>query len=216
MTKKITVTVPDHLHRKLEKWRPQINISKICQDALTIEIEKKERFQTKLAEEKSISEIWENADLKTRQGQYATGKEIGFAYAKIAPYRSMKRFEKYAVRWDEQDPKEIGSFYQDLDIGLVLEELGLIGKTEDPAEIILNKRVLTFSFDHGFMAGIVEFLKEEYSVALDLEGLTIEREKQMILGKDKDGRTKCFINYVKRSSSETSVATIEKGYGEQE
>ncbi|MGA2226672.1 MAG: hypothetical protein ABSH41_19710 [Syntrophobacteraceae bacterium] len=214
MTKKITVTVPDNLHRKLEKWRPQINISKICQDALTIEIDKKERFQTKLAEEKSIPEIWENADLKTRQGQYTAGKEIGFVYAKIAPYRSIKKFEKYVVRWDEQDPKEISRFYHDLDIGSVLEELGLIGKTEDPAQIILNKRVLTFSFDHGFMAGIVEFLKEEYSVALDLEKLIIEREKQMILGKDKDGRTKCFINYVKRSSSLTTAGTIEEGDGE--
>ena len=45
MTQKVTLSIPDMLHEKLNKWRESFNLSKMFQDALLDAIQKKEEFQ---------------------------------------------------------------------------------------------------------------------------------------------------------------------------
>ena len=48
MTQKITLSIPDRLHEKLNEWRSSFNLSKMFQDALSDAIKKKEAFSKKL------------------------------------------------------------------------------------------------------------------------------------------------------------------------
>ena len=45
MVKRITVSVPDELHEKMEKWRSNFNFSKVFQNAVSGAIQKKEDFE---------------------------------------------------------------------------------------------------------------------------------------------------------------------------
>jgi hypothetical protein len=39
---RLTVSVPDELHQRLEKWRDRLNVSRVCQEALAREIRRLE------------------------------------------------------------------------------------------------------------------------------------------------------------------------------
>ncbi|MDC7231987.1 MAG: hypothetical protein PQJ58_02050 [Spirochaetales bacterium] len=56
MAKKITLTVPDALYSKIDRWRSGFNLSGIFQDAVADAIRKKEEFQERLGEENSLAE----------------------------------------------------------------------------------------------------------------------------------------------------------------
>lgn len=57
MARKITLTVPDALYSKIDKWRTGFNLSRIFQDAVAEAISKKEAFQERLTEEYSLPDI---------------------------------------------------------------------------------------------------------------------------------------------------------------
>ena len=48
MSKKITVSVPDDLHLKMNEWRESFNFSKFFQKAVSTMIQSKEEFQKRL------------------------------------------------------------------------------------------------------------------------------------------------------------------------
>jgi len=41
VTKRVTVSVPDELHEKLEAWKGKLNFSKVFQDAVSVAMGKK-------------------------------------------------------------------------------------------------------------------------------------------------------------------------------
>lgn len=57
MARKITLTVPDALYSKIDKWRTGFNLSRIFQDAIADAIHKKEVFQERLNEDNSLQDI---------------------------------------------------------------------------------------------------------------------------------------------------------------
>lgn len=57
MARKITLTVPDALYSKIDKWRTGFNLSGIFQEAVADAINKKEAFQERLSEENSMPDI---------------------------------------------------------------------------------------------------------------------------------------------------------------
>ena len=60
MVKKVTLSVPDELFKEMKKWRKALNFSRIFQEAISNEVQKKELFKTKLREQdKTMKEIFE-------------------------------------------------------------------------------------------------------------------------------------------------------------
>lgn len=78
MTKNITISVPDGLGAKVEKWRDRMNISKVCQKALETEIARLEDFPEF---GKDLERTLER--LRTeKETSYRVGLEVGVEYAK--------------------------------------------------------------------------------------------------------------------------------------
>lgn len=78
MTKNITISVPDELGAKVEKWRDGMNISKVCQKALETEIAKLEDFPEF---GKDLEKTLER--LRTeKETSYRVGLEVGVEYTK--------------------------------------------------------------------------------------------------------------------------------------
>lgn len=89
MTRKITLSIPDILHEKMEEWRKSFNLSKMFQDALTDAIHKKEEFQRRLQEDHDMCEIIDRLkhEKKKSEGNYfENGKLQGVKWAKSAHY----------------------------------------------------------------------------------------------------------------------------------
>ena len=196
MVKKITLSVPDGLHEKMENWRKSLNFSKIFQGAITNEIEKKERFQFKLKGGKSMQEIMEHGNFETNEGQFQTGKDFGFAYAKSLKYHELKPYEEYIEGWNKQDPEIIDRVFYDLDIISIFHNMGLV--TDQTEEIekfdFENADYLGSSFDIGLVTGLMEFLQGECS-AVEVGKIVLERDKELRLAKDENQRLKIWETY---------------------
>ena len=98
MARRITVSVPDMLHEKMEKWRQSFNMSKLFQDAIAEAIRKKEEFQKRIHRDLDLSEIIERlrTEKAESEGNFQdSGKVAGLEWAQSAHYTDLV----YAVNW---------------------------------------------------------------------------------------------------------------------
>lgn len=201
MTRKITISVPDYLYEKLERWKYNLRPSKIFQEAASREIAKKEMYQVRFGEEKTIPEVFETADFETDAGQFEAGKEVGFIYAKTSPYPEVKRFEKYVKNWDKKHPEELNSFHHDLDIPSLLVNAGLLVIEDEPIPNVETDALpIRDVFDKGVLQGIIDFLNEECT-AVEVEKLGLERDRKMIFAKYGEGKAKIFMTCISKMMS---------------
>lgn len=114
MAKKVTVSIPDMLHEKMEKWRTSFNLSKMFQDAVSEAIQKKEEFQKRIKEDKDLSQIIERLRTEKMQSEgnyYESGHNDGVQWAKTAHYDDLL----YAVSWDNfeaaLEDKVLGEYF---------------------------------------------------------------------------------------------------------
>ncbi len=92
MSQKITLSVPDLLHEKLEEWRASFNLSKMFQEALTEAIHKKEEFQRRFSEDFDISDVVKRLRQEKvvwEKNFFKTGKKEGIKWAKSAHYENL-------------------------------------------------------------------------------------------------------------------------------
>ena len=204
MVKKVTSSVPDELFKEMQKWRKALNFSRIFQEAVSNEVQKKELFKTKLREQdKTMKEIFENGGFETSQEQYTKGKELGFVYAKTAPYPEIKAYEEYIEGWDSKDSAQVKQFHDDLNIISLLERKGVWKLEESRASSKKwpkNAIPLTHSFDYGFMEGIMDFLKQECT-NVEVDKLILERDKQMALVRDEGKKHRILLFYTEEIDS---------------
>lgn len=102
MAKKVTISIPDMLHEKLEDWRESFNLSKMFQDAVSEAIQKKEEFQKRIREDLDLGQIVERLRKEKLQSEgnfLETGKKDGILWAKNAHYDHLQ----YALRWNDLD-----------------------------------------------------------------------------------------------------------------
>jgi hypothetical protein len=100
MTKKVTVSIPDFLHEKMEKWRQSFNLSKMLQDAISEAIQRKEDFQKRIQEDLDLCEIIDRLKREKERSEgnfFDTGRQDGIAWAKTAHYEDIQ----YALSWDD-------------------------------------------------------------------------------------------------------------------
>ncbi|MDY0375268.1 MAG: hypothetical protein RBQ72_06000 [Desulfobacterium sp.] len=120
MARKITLSIPDLLHEKLEEWRQSFNLSKMFQDALAEAILKKEEFQRRFQEDTSMAETIERLrrEKKISEGNFLeNGRVEGFQWAKSAHYDDLM----YALTFDSvtalaADERLVQNFSQDMDM----------------------------------------------------------------------------------------------------
>lgn len=99
MTKKITISVPDDLHEKMEKWKASFNFSGIFQEAVRERINRKEAFKQRLKEEfdmEAAIERLRSEKAEVEQDFFNQGKNDGLEWAKNAHYEEIRG----ALEWD--------------------------------------------------------------------------------------------------------------------
>ena len=100
MAKKVTVSIPDLLHEKMEKWRRSFNLSKMLQDAIAEAIQRKEDFQKRIQEDLNLTEIIDRLRREKERSEgnfFETGRQDGVAWAKTAHYDDIQ----YALSWED-------------------------------------------------------------------------------------------------------------------
>lgn len=114
MAKKVTVSMPDMLYQKMERWRRSFNLSQMLQEAVAEAIQKKEDFQKRIQEDLDITEVVERLRREKAQSEgnfFDTGRRDGMAWAKSAGYDDIM----YALSWDDIDQgpsdKILGSYF---------------------------------------------------------------------------------------------------------
>ncbi len=100
MAQKVTLSIPDMLHEKLNKWRESFNLSKMFQDALDDAIQKKEDFQKRIIHDFDMSETISRLKKEKKESEknyLEMGKTTGLEWAKRAHYEDLV----YAVGFDD-------------------------------------------------------------------------------------------------------------------
>ena len=152
MAKKVTVSIPDMLHEKMEKWRQSFNLSKMFQDAITDAIKKKEDFQKRIQQDLDLCEIIDRLKREKAQsegGYFDTGRLDGIAWAKTAHYDDLQ----YALSWDE-----IGNACKDAVLGeYFVEKIGKIKRKDKRLE---GLEEYIEAYVKGWKKGLSEFWEE--------------------------------------------------------
>jgi len=100
MARKVTVSIPDMLYEKMERWRRSFNLSKMFQDAVAEAIQKKEDFQKRIQEDLDLGDVIDRLRREKAQSEgdfFDTGKQDGVSWAKSAGYDDIM----YALSWKD-------------------------------------------------------------------------------------------------------------------
>jgi hypothetical protein len=117
MTKKVTLSVPDELHEKMDKWRASINFSKVFQKTINSIISKKEDFDKRLAEDADFFNILtrlkkEKEDLEEKYKQI--GKKLGLEWSKAAHYSDLIYALKLNTKTDPTKDERLGTYFKEI------------------------------------------------------------------------------------------------------
>ncbi len=115
MTRKITLSIPDILHEKMEEWRKSFNLSKMFQDALSEAIHKKEDFHRRIQEDMDMAGILERLKREKRQseGNYVEkGHSEGLTWAKTAHYNDIIHALKMESPLEMVKDSIMGSYFE--------------------------------------------------------------------------------------------------------
>lgn len=149
MAKRVTVSIPDMLHEKMEKWRESFNLSKMFQDAVADAIQKKEDFQKRIKQDLEMGEIIERLKREkahSERNYYDKGREDGFVWARSASYDDLI----YALNWTEPEDA-----CKDPILGAYFSEKAAKNRLMDGG----NSRNTTYMsvYLEGWRKGLVEF-----------------------------------------------------------
>lgn len=90
---KVTLSVPDALFEKMEKWKQDFNFSGVFQEAIQKAIEQKEGFKQRIQEDTDLETTIQRlkSERKSLQEEcYNEGKENGLRWAKAAHYKELR------------------------------------------------------------------------------------------------------------------------------
>ena len=152
MAKKVTISIPDLLHEKLEKWRESFNLSKMFQDVVAEAIQRKEEFQKRFREDLDIGQIIERLRQEKMQSEgnhFESGRSDGILWARTAHYDDLQ----YALNWtDFEDAAKdgvLGHYFSTTSSGRHLMK----SNTYYPTEYVL-------SYLKGWKQGVDYFWEE--------------------------------------------------------
>jgi hypothetical protein len=152
MARKVTVSIPDMLYEKMERWRRSFNLSRMFQDAVAEAIQKKEDFQKRLQEDLDLSEVIARLRKEKARSEgdfFDTGKCDGVLWAKSAGYDDIM----YALAWEDLD-----NALQDRILGSYFSEKIEAGKPPAMNNGTVNE--YTRLYLRGWKKGLTEFWNE--------------------------------------------------------
>jgi len=153
MAKKVTLSVPEELYEKMNKWRSTINFSKVFQNTMKTLISSKENLNQKINEEFDLSEITkrlkqEKEDFENRYKDL--GKKFGLEWLKSAHYSDILHALKLNPDKDPTKDEKLGNYFS----FILLNDNFL--KTK---EILSNNEILS-KFVSGWIESINQFWLE--------------------------------------------------------
>ena len=92
MVKRINISIPDELYERLQEYKGRVNVSKVCQDAISDVIRKKETFKRSVTEMPELEEIIERLRKEknySRHKVFELGEMVGISWAKQADYETL-------------------------------------------------------------------------------------------------------------------------------
>ncbi|MEE4242635.1 MAG: hypothetical protein V2I36_14305 [Desulfopila sp.] len=152
MARKVTVSIPDMLYEKMERWRRSFNLSKMFQDAVMEAIQKKEDFQKRIQEDLDLCEVVERLRKEKAQSEgdfYDAGKRDGVLWGKSAAYDDIM----YALAWED-----IGAAPVDGVLGPYFQEKFEHSKLMAIQNDVMNQYACLYV--EGWQKGLREFWEE--------------------------------------------------------
>ena len=93
---RLNITIPDELHQRLARWRDRVNVSRICQDAITRELDKLEELPAEVqAMQRALARLGQEK-AKVERSCFRKGVYDGLEWARQAEYPALKS-------WGEKD-----------------------------------------------------------------------------------------------------------------
>jgi hypothetical protein len=119
VTKKVTISVPDDLHEKMQEWRDDFNFSAIFQEAVHKAIERKEGFKRRLGEVTTMEQVVERLRKEMAESDLShseQGKKDGLEWAMAASYDEIQYALSYNYRTgvDPTHDEILGEYFADL------------------------------------------------------------------------------------------------------
>jgi len=123
MTKRVTVSIPDELHEKMEKWKDSLNYSGVFQEAITEVIDRKERFTADIKEGlnmEALAERFMSEEEKDTALWKEQGNKDGILWMQKAKRNEVMRALKIWERYNSvggQNPLEdsiLGEYFQNM------------------------------------------------------------------------------------------------------
>ena len=156
MAKRVTISVPDELHEKMNQWRASFNFSKIFQRAVSTMIQKREAFQEQVRGSLDLTAIVtrlrkEKQEIESDYSE--TGRREGLAWSRWAHYREIQ----YALAWEPRGhptrDATLGDYFAEMfKTKPTLKAIGMQGPPE--AETLIT------AFVGGWQDGVREFWNE--------------------------------------------------------
>jgi hypothetical protein len=94
----LNITVPDELYERIENWRERLNLSRICQDAISRELDKLELVPEDVRRMQEALSRLGKEKAKVERSCFRMGVYDGLDWARQADYVALKR-------WGEQTPQ---------------------------------------------------------------------------------------------------------------
>lgn len=98
MARKINLTVPEDLWRKMQEWKDSFNYSRIFQEEVARQIRFEEEFQQRLGEDVDMEQIIKRLREEKKEVEtncYRTGRERGLLWARAANFYDLSLTIQY-------------------------------------------------------------------------------------------------------------------------
>jgi predicted CopG family antitoxin len=169
MSKKITVSVPDDLYRKMKRWKGRFSYSKIFQKAMSELIEKQEKFEKIRKEDTSMDELISRLKKEKQEEKqekltpwYDLGKMEGKSFINTASIDEIKIVVD-AHPYGSEIPigeliehNEFNDLYFNQRIGELLTETAYGYEVDIPDDDSEEYE----SFQRGWMDGVIEIWEQ--------------------------------------------------------
>ena len=153
MSKMTTISIPDDLHEKMQKWKGHFNFSRVFQDAIREKIERKENLQKRLENggfdmEATVERLRAERD-EADDDLFEEGKIDGLEWAKQSHYLSIKDMLEFDPEMGElPDQPELSQEITDMIHGA--ENLAF-----EPNSWVMDDA--TIKWAEGLVEGVKEF-----------------------------------------------------------
>lgn len=175
MTKRINISIDENLYERLQGFKAQINVSKVCQDAISKEVLKKEDFKKRMDETEDLNAIAERLKKQAMSKEsmdtvYERAKLDGEVWAKVADYDDLMVMIETAERDDIVDGDNPDDLEPEILVYLI-EKNGIdIGKPVGQAEFsdylkavlpdiklhFFNTAELELAYRRGWYKGVMD------------------------------------------------------------